>query len=528
MTFQTTETWARKYRPRSLDSVIGQKHAIAEIKGMIKRKSVPSTLLITGPTGTGKTTLSRIIAYTINELKYGVSTGDINEYNIGNTGGVDYVREIINLASYKPSSNFRVFVLDECFAKGTFVDTPNGKIPIENMRVGDTVYSSSGVNKVTNVFKNTIPLNRLIKLNFNNGTYLFCSKDHKFFTKRGEVEAQNLTLEDEYEILSVYNMRSQIRKKTAQSKKMLEVYKERYQKEGTKTKAIRLESIAFYERRGDQKHFESLLSDTEKYQGYTTLYDIEVENDHNYYVDGFLVHNCHKLSGAAASALLKPLEEPPPSTVWILATNEPEKLLPTILGRAEVIALKELTPKELVPRLRKICDKEEVKFLNDKHLLKIAENANAQPRAAISLLQSIVNTHAGSGDLDFKAILKQKLSSSPEVTAARLLIGVYQGKASAITSVIKSIQSREYIYIAQLLLDQNLFIMDKKLGNETWSNLVRDRIIEKLEISKLKLNTIISVHEQLVILKKELGMFLVPEHHYMIATLSKLAQKCLI
>ena len=55
----TTESWVTKYRPRSLKSVVGQKKAVALIRGMLEKKMVPSTILITGKTGVGKTTLVR-------------------------------------------------------------------------------------------------------------------------------------------------------------------------------------------------------------------------------------------------------------------------------------------------------------------------------------------------------------------------------------------------------------------------------------------------------------------------------------
>jgi len=72
----------------------------------------------------------------------------------------------------------------------------------------------------------------------------------------------------------------------------------------------------------------------EGYDGRGHLYDIEVEGNHNYVASGIIVHNCHTASRAAQSALLKVLEEAPPGVKFVLATTDPEKLLPTIRSRS--------------------------------------------------------------------------------------------------------------------------------------------------------------------------------------------------
>ncbi len=85
-TWTNASQWAEKYRPQSLNDVVGQDATVSMIRGFIRRKQVPSTILISGPTGLGKTTLAFIIAYAINELKYGASTMDIVDKNIGSEG----------------------------------------------------------------------------------------------------------------------------------------------------------------------------------------------------------------------------------------------------------------------------------------------------------------------------------------------------------------------------------------------------------------------------------------------------------
>ena len=61
-----TVNLAVKYRPQTLDDVVGQQHVVSQLKGMFSKGKMPNSFLLTGPTGLGKTTLARIIARYIN------------------------------------------------------------------------------------------------------------------------------------------------------------------------------------------------------------------------------------------------------------------------------------------------------------------------------------------------------------------------------------------------------------------------------------------------------------------------------
>ena len=65
----------------------------------------------------------------------------------------------------------------------------------------------------------------------------------------------------------------------------------------------------------------------------------------------YLIDEVHMLSKHSFNALLKTLEEPPPHIVFILATTEPEKVLPTVISRCLQFNLKNLTPSQLTERL---------------------------------------------------------------------------------------------------------------------------------------------------------------------------------
>jgi len=102
-----------KYRPKTLDQVVGQPEAVSIVKGFLARKQVPSTILITGSCGVGKTTLARIIATEINE---GI-TDDIIEINVGSERSIDSIRELAENCRFKPMrGRFKCYVMDEVHA----------------------------------------------------------------------------------------------------------------------------------------------------------------------------------------------------------------------------------------------------------------------------------------------------------------------------------------------------------------------------------------------------------------------------
>src|SRR6202011_5681590 len=75
----------------------------------------------------------------------------------------------------------------------------------------------------------------------------------------------------------------------------------------------------------------------------------------------YIIDEVHMLSQAAFNAFLKTLEEPPNYAIFILATTEKHKILPTILSRCQIFDFKRITPVDTVSHLEDICRKEEIK-----------------------------------------------------------------------------------------------------------------------------------------------------------------------
>lgn len=106
----------------------------------------------------------------------------------------------------------------------------------------------------------------------------------------------------------------------------------------------------------------------------------------------FIIDEAHQLTKEAANALLKTLEEPPPRTMFILATTEVHKMIPTILSRCQRFDFRKIPVKDIVLRLTQILKKEGVKAdPNALHL--IATRSGGSFRDAETLLDRILTYH---------------------------------------------------------------------------------------------------------------------------------------
>ncbi|MEX2477216.1 MAG: DNA polymerase III subunit gamma/tau [Gracilimonas sp.] len=103
----------------------------------------------------------------------------------------------------------------------------------------------------------------------------------------------------------------------------------------------------------------------------------------------FIVDEVHMLSKAAFNALLKTLEEPPEHAIFIFATTEPHKVLPTILSRVQRFDFKRISVEEIVQRLRKISLDEDIS-IDEESLHVIAKKADGALRDALGLMDQAI------------------------------------------------------------------------------------------------------------------------------------------
>jgi DNA polymerase-3 subunit gamma/tau len=104
----------------------------------------------------------------------------------------------------------------------------------------------------------------------------------------------------------------------------------------------------------------------------------------------YIIDEVHMLSSQAFNAFLKTLEEPPPYAIFILATTEKHKIIPTILSRCQIFDFKRITNQDTVIHLQEISKKENIKA--DKAALHIiAQKSEGCLRDALSILDKIVS-----------------------------------------------------------------------------------------------------------------------------------------
>ena len=98
----------------------------------------------------------------------------------------------------------------------------------------------------------------------------------------------------------------------------------------------------------------------------------------------FIIDEVHMLSTAAFNAFLKTLEEPPAHVIFILATTEKHKILPTILSRCQIYDFERMTVRNTIDHLKSVADKEGITY-EEEALAVIAEKADGGMRDALSI-----------------------------------------------------------------------------------------------------------------------------------------------
>ena len=104
----------------------------------------------------------------------------------------------------------------------------------------------------------------------------------------------------------------------------------------------------------------------------------------------FIIDEVHMLSQSAFNAFLKTLEEPPPYAVFILATTEKHKIIPTILSRCQIFDFKRIQIPDIVAHLEKICAQEGIEAERDAlHI--VAQKADGALRDALSIFDRVIS-----------------------------------------------------------------------------------------------------------------------------------------
>ena len=151
----------------------------------------------------------------------------------------------------------------------------------------------------------------------------------------------------------------------------------------------------------------------------------------------YIIDEVHMLSTSASNALLKTLEEPPPHIIFVLATTETHKVLPTILSRCQRFDFRRLSQADVVTKLTRICSTEGI-HIETEALRLIARAATGSLRDAENLLEQIT-TYYGS-EIELQQV-QTVLGITGDWRAKELVKHIINNDVSAGVATINSVNS---------------------------------------------------------------------------------------
>lgn len=161
---------------------------------------------------------------------------------------------------------------------------------------------------------------------------------------------------------------------------------------------------------GEQDYYEV---DSADFRGIDTIREIRKQMMYSPVagkVRVWLLDECHQLSKDGQSALLKALEDAPSHVFFLLATTDPEKLLPTIRGRCASFEVSALSEEEIIAMLKQVCGRERKRVPPDV-LKQIARDSLGSCRNALQVLDKIIDLPAE----DMKAAAERTAAQENQV-----------------------------------------------------------------------------------------------------------------
>jgi DNA polymerase III subunit gamma/tau len=154
----------------------------------------------------------------------------------------------------------------------------------------------------------------------------------------------------------------------------------------------------------------------------------------------YIIDEVHMLSQAAFNAFLKTLEEPPPHAIFVLATTEKHKIIPTILSRCQIYDFNRIGVEDAVDYLKLIADKEQLQYEEDA-LHVIARKADGAMRDALSIFDQVVSF--SDGKITYQDVIKN-LNILDYEYFFRLTFALLEGDVASAMLLFDEILSRGF------------------------------------------------------------------------------------
>jgi DNA polymerase-3 subunit gamma/tau len=154
----------------------------------------------------------------------------------------------------------------------------------------------------------------------------------------------------------------------------------------------------------------------------------------------FIIDEAHMLTTEAFNALLKTLEEPPPRSLFILATTEPHKLPSTIQSRCQHFSFRLLDYQEIFSRLKWVCDQENIKA-DEGALSAVTQAAEGSMRDGLSLLDQVI---ASCGNQLEETRVRQVLGVVPTQLLNSVLEAIHAGDSRRVLELLGQLATEGY------------------------------------------------------------------------------------
>jgi len=193
----------------------------------------------------------------------------------------------------------------------------------------------------------------------------------------------------------------------------------------------------------------------------------------------YVIDEVHMLSNAAFNALLKTLEEPPEHAIFVLATTEPHKILPTVLSRCQRFDFHRISVSEIVDRLEWLAEREDLQF-ERQALELIARQATGSMRDAESLLDQLASYDDGKITIEqMRTALGIGASETVmQITDALGGRDVAEGLGVINTAVDKGMDPRQF---ARQMVEHLRALLLLKLGSREVLPHVSDEMLPSLQ-----------------------------------------------